>query len=104
MSFKVDYDPRIECFWYAGGMNPPEHIKRCHRGMEWMKDEVDTPVDRRMQYTGNPLLTVRAQLPLKPVISISESENEDFDVPYFRYDPRVNNVSTDHRHGINIPG
>lgn len=85
-------------------MNPPEQIKRYKRGLEWMKDEIDDPVDRRMQYSGCPLLTVRCDVPLKPLISISEAENEDFHVPYFRYDPRVSEVFTDHRHGTNIPG
>lgn len=100
----MDHEPRIECFWHAGGMDPPEHIKSCRRGMEWMRDEVDDPVDRRMLYSGHPALTLRSELPLKPVISMHEAENEDFYVPYFRYDPRVAETHTDYKHAANIPG
>ncbi|KAG5882797.1 hypothetical protein JTB14_035627 [Gonioctena quinquepunctata] len=103
-SVQIDYDPRIESTWYAGGMNPPEHIKRCRKGMEWMKPYENDPVDRLMVYFGSPSLTLRSEVPLPPIVSQEEAENPDLEVPTFKFDPRVVGTFTEHRHISNIPG
>lgn len=100
----MDYDPRLESFWCAGGINPPESIKRYRRGNEWQKDSENDPVDRPIQYFGFPIITLRANQPLLPIISLSEAENPALEVPHFPYDPRVLNITMDHRHGVNLPG
>ncbi|RZC39772.1 28S ribosomal protein S30, mitochondrial [Asbolus verrucosus] len=101
---QVDVDPRIESFWYAGGMNPPENIRRCRRGNEWQKDSADEPTNRAMNYIGTANIALRADKPLLPIIPHSESENPDFDVPYFKLDPRTVGTKTEHRHIANVPG
>ncbi|XP_023030475.1 mitochondrial ribosomal protein S30 [Leptinotarsa decemlineata] len=101
---QVDYDPRIESTWYVGGMIPPEHIKSCRRGMEWMKPYENDPIDRVMVYFGSPSLTLRSTLPLQPIISQSEAQNTDLKVPFFKFDPVSVGNYTDHRHIANIPG
>lgn len=102
--FKVDTDSRIESTWYAGGMNPPESVKRSHRAIEWKKDYENDPINRVMVYHGFPSATVRSQLPLNPVVPFSEAENPDLAVPFFQYDPRVLGIETEYRPIANIPG
>lgn len=100
----MDYDPRIESFWFAGGMDPPEHIKSCRKGIDWLKHMENDPVDRAIQYLGVPILTLRANQPLQPIISLGEAENPDLEVPFCKYDPRVFWTETTFRHGVNLPG
>lgn len=85
-------------------MDPPERVKSYRRNNEWQKATENDPVDRPIQYFGFPSLTLRVDQPLRPLMSLSEAENSALEVPYFKYDPRVVNVTTDHRHGVNLPG
>lgn len=85
-------------------MNPPENTKSSRRGLEWLKHKENEPVDRVIQYFGCPMVTLRADKPLPPIISLSEAENPDLDVPFFKYDPRVLWTESEHRHGVNVPG
>lgn len=62
------------------------------------------PIDRGFYYTGSPNLTLRSELPLQPIISHSESENPEFSVPNFEYDPRVLGVAIEHKFMANVPG
>ncbi|XP_022920692.1 uncharacterized protein [Onthophagus taurus] len=101
---QVDFEPRIESFWFAGGMAPPENVKRYRKGQEFQKHKENDPTNRAIQYIGNPLLQIRSKLPLKPVLSPKSVEEGDYPVPFFKYDPRVVGVDTTHRHATNIPG
>lgn len=85
-------------------MNPPERIKSIRRGLDWLKDKENEPVDRAIQYFGCPILTLRADQPLPSIISLSEAENPALEVPFFKYDPKVHGIETKHRHGVNLPG
>lgn len=102
--FKVDNDLHIESAWYAGGMIPPENVKRYRRGLEWTKKYENDPVNRLMVYQGSPMVSIRSQLPLNTIVPITESENPDLVVPFFKFDPRAVGTKTDHRHMANIPG
>lgn len=85
-------------------MNPPENVKRYRRGEEWSKHTENEQTNRAIQYIGTPRMNLRLKLPLLPIIPYSEATNEDFTVPYFKYDPRVVGTHTTHRHITNIPG
>lgn len=85
-------------------MDPPERIRSSRRGLEWLKSRENEPVDRAIQYLGETPLTLRAKLPLKPIIAFEEAENSDLEVPFFKYDPRVLCTDVDYRHGVNLPG
>lgn len=54
--------------------------------------------------TGSPILALRSNLPLKPVISYSEAENPEFKVPKFTHAPETIGYFGEFRHGTNIPG
>ncbi|XP_017785719.1 PREDICTED: 28S ribosomal protein S30, mitochondrial [Nicrophorus vespilloides] len=101
---QVDYDARIEAFWYAGGMNPPLNVKKYRTGVEWRKHTEDDPVDRAIHYSGSPSVQLRNELPLPPIIPHSEASNPDFKVPFFKYDPRTVGTTTTHKHAANIAG
>lgn len=85
-------------------MNPPERVKGYRRGIEWLKHTENEPTDRAIQYIGSSILSLRADQPLLPIVAMSEAENSDFDVPFFKYSPKVVCTSTDYQHGVNVPG
>ncbi|XP_068908828.1 large ribosomal subunit protein mL65 [Tenebrio molitor] len=101
---QVDVDSRIESFWYAGGMNPPENIKRYRRGTEWQKDKIDEPTNRLMNYIGSANVALRSNKPLQPILSASDAENPDLIVPFFNLDPRTVGTKNQHKHIANVPG
>lgn len=55
-------------------------------------------------FPGSPLLTIRNNVPLKPLIPYSEAENPEFKVSKFTYHPEAAGYTTEFRHGTNIPG
>ncbi|KAI4458469.1 mitochondrial 28s ribosomal protein s30/p52 pro-apototic protein [Holotrichia oblita] len=101
---QIDLDQRIESFWFASGMDPPENIKRYRLGEKWREHTENEPTNRAMQYTGTSMISLRSKLPLLPIVPHSEAVNEDLKIPYFKYDPRVVGTITTHRHITNIPG
>ncbi|XP_066993772.2 large ribosomal subunit protein mL65 [Anabrus simplex] len=101
---QVDYDPRVESFWFVGGFEPTLRVRKMRRGSVSQKDKEEEPVDRAFQYLGSPILHIRSELPLLNVVDFEESYNADFKVPVFHYDPRVLGFRMKHRHGTNIPG
>nr|CAD7593458.1 unnamed protein product [Timema genevievae] len=100
----VDYEPRLESFWSLGGLAPPEATRKSKLGCKWTKDRADEPVDRFIQYLGSPILQLRHEQPLPPLVDHSEGENPELEVPLFTLDPRTDGFFQDHRHGTNIPG
>lgn len=101
---QIDYDPRVEAFWVVGGMEPTNWTVKSRKGQSWLKDMVNAPENRNIQYVGYPVLQLRHAEPLCPIIELSESENPDLTVPYFQYDPRVLGLQLQRRHGTSIPG
>lgn len=99
MLLQVDFNSRIESFWYAGGMNPYRTGTP-----NFFKDEKDETMDRAMSYVGSATIALRSDKPLLPIVSISECENPDFTLPYFKLDPRTVGIKSDHRRIANIPG
>lgn len=85
-------------------MNPPINVKKYRAGREWTKPMENDPIDRPIQYLGAPSITIRSDLPLSQIIPFSDSENDDFQVPFYKFDPRVIGISRTHRGLINIPG
>ncbi|XP_066146324.1 large ribosomal subunit protein mL65 [Euwallacea fornicatus] len=101
---EVDIDARLESTWAVGGMNPPQNVKKSKEGHEFFKKFANDPVDRIFCYIGSPILTLRSDLPLPYVISPSEAENQDFNVPFFHYDPTIIGEKYEYRRITNIPG
>lgn len=105
----TDIDPRVEAFWFVGKFTPPllvQRLRKRHPNFDKFEKE---PVDRPFQFIGKPLLTLRHQNPLEPF------QNLDFDsinVPnenipsenVASVDPLSLGWSTQHRHGVCVPG
>ncbi|XP_049871631.1 39S ribosomal protein S30, mitochondrial [Pectinophora gossypiella] len=104
LSAQVDYDPRHEAFWFVGGTDVPRNVYQWRKKYPFLKDRIDEPVDRPVQYKGSPIIAVRSHLPLKPILPYSEAENPEFKVPKFTYQPEMVGYKIEHRHGTNIPG
>nr|CAH7747179.1 unnamed protein product [Callosobruchus chinensis] len=102
---QVDFEPRIESTWYAGGMNPPENIRRMKNGRKSSKEYKDDPTDRIIVFLGSPILTLRSVQPLPMVMSNSEFENPSLELPEWKFDPRVVGTKTEqNRRIVNVPG
>lgn len=87
-----------------GGLPPIDLVRKSKENVEWMKEFANEPVDKPVQYIGKPNLAVRTELPLQPLISDSEADNPELEVPFFDWDPRVLGYESTFRHGTNIPG
>ncbi|XP_043277683.1 39S ribosomal protein S30, mitochondrial [Venturia canescens] len=110
---EVDFDPRIEAFWFTGGLETPTCVKLWRRTAAYKNrkklnkrpdDYPDYPCDRGFQFIGDPNFQLRHNLPLPEIIPLSESENPAFDVPVSKYEPKTLNYWGGRRHGTNIPG
>ncbi|XP_055913810.1 28S ribosomal protein S30, mitochondrial [Eupeodes corollae] len=103
---EIDLNPRHEAFWAVGGVNPSKNVVESRRGCKWQKDNLDIPVDRLVQYTGEPYLAIRHSLPLAPIKSIQESTSEELakQIPIYKFDARTLGYKTSYRHATNIPG
>lgn len=98
-------DPRHEAFWFVGGINPPEKIRKMRENVEWLKHQAELPVDRQAQYLGTPPLALRSKLPLEPIMPYNEiTDSNKYDIPVFNYEPNTIGFTTHHRHGTNVPG
>lgn len=85
-------------------MHPTDGVKKLHKSKEWLKDTEKDPINKVMQALTYPSLTIRSDVPLKPIIPYNEAENPDFNVPFFEYDPRVLDTKIEYRRIANIPG
>lgn len=48
----MDYDPRIEAFWFMGGVDVPQNLVNWRNRFEWLRDRLHEPIDRPIQYIG----------------------------------------------------
>lgn len=101
---EVDHEPRVEAFWAVGGMEPPKSIVYKKQKSRDLKEYAEDPIDRHFQYFGEPCLQLRHAQPLREIIPHSETENSDYIVPEFKYDPMTVGYQRDTRHATNIPG
>ncbi|KAH8421486.1 hypothetical protein KR009_009693 [Drosophila setifemur] len=103
---EVDYNPRHEAFWAVGGVDPPKNVVKSKEGRDWQKDDAKDSVDRLVQYTGSPYLSLRHRFQLAPWKTPQESENLELSkqLPRFKKDARTLGYSTKHQHSINVPG
>lgn len=101
---EIDFEPRVEAFWFVGGIDPPTLVKKAKTNSEWNKDYADDPVNIPVQYSGSPILQLRHLFPLKEILSLSDSENPQFDVPEFKFDPRVLGYQFAYKKATSIPG
>ncbi|XP_076230748.1 mitochondrial ribosomal protein S30 [Calliopsis andreniformis] len=104
MEAEIDFAPRVEAFWFVGGVKPAASIRKSKLQVSWMKNHANNPVNIPIQYIGSPILQLRNQLPLKEIIPLHESENSEFSVPEFKFYPRILGYQTSYRHGTSIPG
>lgn len=101
----TDIDPRHEAFWFFGGTDPPERIRKIRANGSWQKVYADDPVDRNIQYTGKPLLTLRHEHPLESPMEFEQFSPDDISkVPEYKLDVSTLGYRYDHRHAATVPG
>lgn len=105
-----DTDARHEAFWFVGGIQPPARIRSIRKGVPWLKDTADRPVNRYFQYVGRPLLTLRHAHPLRPLDENAAFSADDDElpevpqVPRFTHDPAAIGYAHANRHAVTVPG
>lgn len=101
----IDLDPRHEASWFVGGIEIPSKIKKIFESIPWKKEIANVSMNRTIQYTGSPLLSLRHQFPLESCAEFVKFTNEQIAaVPTFKYDPRTIGYSHDYRPITTIPG
>lgn len=101
---QTDFDPRIEAFWFAGGVEPSNIVRKSKAESERAKDRANELLDQPVQYFGSPLLQLRHGLPLKEIVPITECTNPEFNVPEFKFYPAVIGYRFAYKHAVSIPG
>ena len=101
---EVDFEPRIETFWFAGGIERSPIAKRQRRRIKYLKQYADDPINIPVQYLGSPILQLRHSSPLREVISPIDCANPELIIPKFEFDPRVLGYRFSYRHATCIPG
>lgn len=104
MEAQIDYEPRVEAFWFAGGIDPPTIIRKIRANSKYQKAYADDPVNMPVQYLGSPILQLRHQFPLKEIVPLNECNNPKLNVPEFKFDPRILGHRFSYRHATSIPG
>lgn len=101
---ETDTDPRHDAFWFVGGIEPPERIRKIRQN-SWQKDFANDPVDRNFRYVGKPLLTLRHEHPLESPMEFEHFSSDDVSkVPEYRMDPITAGYSYEHHPATTIPG
>ncbi|XP_049938706.1 39S ribosomal protein S30, mitochondrial [Schistocerca serialis cubense] len=105
LTAQVDFEPRVEAFWFVGGMEPSRRQRKGREGMKFLtKEDVERPADRPVQYFGSPVLQLRHELPL-PVVDTEKLQPEGVSsIEHFQFDPRVLGYGFTHQNGTTIPG
>ncbi|XP_058792079.1 large ribosomal subunit protein mL65 [Phymastichus coffea] len=101
---ELDIDPRIEAFWFFGGLEVPSEVKKSRAGIKWTAEFKDESINMPLKYTGSPILHLRHCLPLKEIVSLQESENLSLEVPVEAYDLRKKGYFMDRLRATVIPG
>ena len=104
MKAQVDYEPRVEAFWFIGGIDPPTLIRKTRANSKHLKAYADDPVNMPVQYFGSPILQLRHQFPLKEIVPLNECKNLELNVPEFKFDPRTIGHTFSYKHATCIPG
>lgn len=104
MEAEVDFNPRVETFWFAGGIEHPSLAKILTSKRKRHNELLNNPVDVPVQYLGSPILQLRHQLPLKEIVPFSEAQNPDLSIPQYKLDPRTIGYHYSRRHATSIPG
>lgn len=101
---QVDFEPRIEAFWFAGGIERPLQARKSMEKIDKVKEIANDPINIPVQYIGTPILQLRHQFPLREIASSVQSSNPELHVPVFQFDPRVLSYRFSHRYATCIPG
>ena len=106
-NIQVDYAPRIEGFWQNKSIKETFVKKQNKDGIpiERVPEEFeDRPSDKYFQYIGRPILQLRHNEPLPPILDSEEGHIFEYAVPQYNYDPHNLGFEIRRRHGSNIPG
>ncbi|XP_017891276.1 39S ribosomal protein S30, mitochondrial [Ceratina calcarata] len=101
---QVDFDPRVEAFWFAGGVEPSAMVRKAKAGSKYAKNRADELLDQPVHYFGTPLLQLRHQLPLREIVPLTECTNPEFTIPEFKFYPAVIGYTFAYKHATSIPG
>lgn len=101
---EIDFEPRVEAFWFAGGIEH-QHLSKIPKvKSEFLKERLRSAVTIPVQYVGSPILQLRHQFPLREIFSLNQSLNSELFIPEFKFNPRVLGYKFSYKHATCIPG
>lgn len=114
-NFQVVPDPRIEAFWFLGGINPSQAKIEERKSRTKMTNInarkgylhpslVDGPVNEPIQFYGNPILQLQTKYPLPSAEKLLEQDQRAEGIPHVPYEPSVMYLEQDYRRATTIPG
>lgn len=108
-------DPRIDAFWFLGGINPSlekieERKRRTKMTNKNVKKQfldpslVHKPVNEPIQFYGKPILQVQTRHPLPPVENLTDCDPRAAGIPHIPYEPPVIYLEKEYRRATTVPG
>ncbi|XP_068210729.1 large ribosomal subunit protein mL65 [Palaemon carinicauda] len=100
----VDLRPRVQAFWFLGGIEPDRILKKTRKNCPKTKELENEPIDRPMQSRSTPALCVRGNLSLPEVVPLDHPLSTSGDVPIQTLDPRSYGFKFTHSHATTVTG
>jgi len=97
-------DPRIEAFWFLGGIEPDNMMKKTRKGNYWTEHRENELVERPIRSVVMPCLNVNVENGLPEVVPLDHSLVTSGEVPVANLDPRSYGYKFKHTHAAITPG
>ncbi|GAB6018996.1 mitochondrial ribosomal protein, S30 [Chamberlinius hualienensis] len=101
---QVDYEPRIDSFWFGGGF-PSTYFERALRHKKYLAGDINAPMNLTFQFKGNHYMNIRNEDPLPPFVDVNDAlctateENRNFETS-----PNAYGFFHDFRYPSMVPG
>ncbi|KAJ1531954.1 hypothetical protein ONE63_000592 [Megalurothrips usitatus] len=108
-------DPRLDAFWFLGGINPSAEKRKERKARTKMTNRnvrasfldpslVDGPVNETIQFYGKPILQLQTRDPLPSAENLLENDERSQRVPHVPYEPHVMYLEKEYCRATTVPG
>jgi len=100
----ANLDPRIEAFWFLGGIEPDNIRKKVMKGNKWFEHRENELIERPVRSIVKPCMNVHVANGLPEVVPLDHSLVTNGEVPVANLDPRAYGYRFEHNHAAITPG
>ncbi|KAK4298493.1 hypothetical protein Pmani_029168 [Petrolisthes manimaculis] len=100
----LDLRPRVEAFWFLGGIPPDNMLKKTRKNFTVTKEYENDPIDRPIQGTSTPVLGLRVTDGLPEVVPWDDPLATSATLPKSVLDPRAYGYKFAKKHATIVTG